>query len=302
MLRCCAGICGGSAGSAAGPAPAPEGRQVVKPTVRLDEAEAPSNASFEDLASHLDLLLAPPGAVKPCAVVTDDFPRNVARLLVLVPSEGAAEGAWDTGATGGRGDVVPIFRWAQANSYAACLFSPQALFNAPAEVWERVLKGSPASSVSVLAARGSLPVVAAALAPLHPLLLGRFRLALTPFGGDSCWPPSWPADLPQELAQHLRSITVQAPAAWASEQVRPAAALQALFEMLALREDRFQKHEAKKYQGFQGLKENDMPGLRRMNAEQRIKRLDRDRGNDELANLLRKNENAREDDEEPGVD
>lgn len=60
-------------------------------------------------------MTAPPGAVKPTAVVSKDFPRNVLRLLVLVPSEGAAEGAWDAGARDGRGDAVPVVRWAVAN-------------------------------------------------------------------------------------------------------------------------------------------------------------------------------------------
>eukprot|EP00913_Durusdinium_trenchii_P016942 g15927.t1 len=71
--------------------------------------------------------------------------------------------------------------------------------------------------------------------------------------------------------------------------------------------DRWQSLELKKYYGFQGLKENDMPGLKRMGVDQRVQRLDRDRNNDELARLLKKHEEAKSkpeegSDEEPGID
>mmetsp|Transcript_34082 Transcript_34082/g.89853 ORF Transcript_34082/g.89853 Transcript_34082/m.89853 type:complete len:339 (+) Transcript_34082:3-1019(+) len=310
MLRCLAGICGG--GSDATPdlrangkhrSPQPEevqDRQVVKPTVRLDEKESMSVASFEDLVSRLGVVLAPPGAVQPCAVATEDFPRNCTRLLVLLPSLSAPQGVWDAAACSGRGDAIPIFRWAQANGYSACLFSAAALAASPTETWDRVLRGSPAGSVFVLAAAGALPMLAAALAPQHPLLYSRFRLAVAPFESASAWPPAWPADLPAELVEHLAGAVLRAPAAWVEQE--PRMALQGLFELLALRETRWQKSEARKYAGFQTLKENDMPGLKRMGVEQRIQRLDRDRANDELAQLLRKNEKVDDSGDEPGVD
>lgn len=306
MLKCLAGICGGEATHSNGKhgLPQPEedcGRQVVKPTIRLDEGEAVAAASFDDLVSRLGVVLAPPGAAQPVAVATEDFPRNCSRLLVLLPAAGAREGAWDVESQGCRGDPVPIFRWAQANGYSACLFSAAALAEAPAEVWDRVLRGSPAGSVFVLAAAGALPTLAAALAPAHPLLYSRFRLAVAPFEGTGGWPPAWPADLPTELVAHLAGAVLRAPAGWAEQE--PRAALQGLFELLAMRETRWQKAEARKYAGFQTLKENDMPGLKRMGVEQRIQRLDRDRANDELAQLLRRNEKAEDDvADEPGVD
>jgi len=303
MLRCLAGICGGEASSVAptNGASGPEvpDRPVVKPTVRLDE-EVAQVSSFDDLVSSLGVVLAPPGAVQPCAVATEDFPKNCTRLLVLLPSAGAPPGSWDAKAGGGHGDAVPIIRWAQANGYAACLFSAAALAAAPAETWDRVLRGSPAGTVFVLAANGALPTLAAALAPVHPLLYSRVRLALAPFEGTNSWPPAWPKELPAELVEHLAGIVLRAPAAWAQEE--PRAALQLLFELLAIRETRWQQREARKYAGFQTLKENDMPGLKRMGVEQRIQRLDRDRANDELAQLLKRNEKVEEDGDEPGVD
>lgn len=306
MLRCCAGICCGGVDSRPpanqGAAKAPAVHQVVKPTLRLDEEEAPAVSSLSDLASLLSLTLAPPGAVEPVAVTTDDFPRNCNRLLLLLPSAGAPSGAWDTSARDGRGSPVPIFRWAQANGYAACLFSAAALEEAPTETWERVLKGSPAGCVFVLAASGSLPTLARALQPIHPLLYSRFRVALAPFEGPAAWPPAWPADLPAELIEHLAGAVLRAPAAWAKEE--PRGVVQLVFECLALRESRYQNAEARKYQGFQTLKENDMPGMKRLGLDERIARMDRDRGNDELAQLLKKHEHGKfdEDELEPGVD
>mmetsp|Transcript_13909 Transcript_13909/g.39724 ORF Transcript_13909/g.39724 Transcript_13909/m.39724 type:complete len:313 (-) Transcript_13909:237-1175(-) len=312
MMKCLAGICGGGTGAsaaelsaAAAKAAQEERRRIVKPEPRA--VEAPTVASFEELVAGHNLVLAPPGAVKPCGVASQDFPQNVTRLLVLLPPEGAPEGAWDPSARGGAGDVAEVFRWAEANGYAACLFSSAALCADPAEVWDRVLRGSPAGSVTVLAAVGALPLLAKALSPVHALLFGRFRLVVSPFVGPGAWPPAWPSDLPEDLAKHLRSITVRAPDVWAADQT-PEVVLQELFELVALREMRFDRLEARKYNGFQGLKENDMPGLRRLDAEQRIKRLDRDRGDDELARLLRENERAmadcrgKDDGDEPDVD
>jgi len=306
-LRCLSGLCGGSIDDAAlkPPPPAdPTSRQVVKPIQRVDdeEDEKPSVSSLPSLAERLNLTLAPPGAVEPIAVSTGDLPRNVNRLLVLLPSPGAPPGAWDTSVRGGDGFAVPIFRWAEANGFAACLFSSAALEADPTETWDRVLRGSPAGSVLVLAAAGSLPMLARILKPVHPLLYSRFRLALAPFEGAAAWPPAWPADLPMELVTHLAGAVLRAPASWAAEE--PRSVVQSVFELLASREGRLQRLEEKKYAGFQTLKENDMPGMKRLGVEDRIKRLDRDRGNDELARLLGQHEHDKFDDDElePGVD
>mmetsp|Transcript_55409 Transcript_55409/g.101697 ORF Transcript_55409/g.101697 Transcript_55409/m.101697 type:complete len:123 (+) Transcript_55409:19-387(+) len=55
----------------------------------------------------------------------------------------------------------------------------------------------------------------------------------------------------------------------------------------------------------QNLKENDIPGIRRLDWQQRVARLDRDRNTDELSQLIQKhtrNSNGNNDEEEPGVD
>mmetsp|Transcript_120371 Transcript_120371/g.374799 ORF Transcript_120371/g.374799 Transcript_120371/m.374799 type:complete len:314 (+) Transcript_120371:51-992(+) len=313
MLRCCAGICGGSeptASARSSAPPAPERRPVVKPAVRLDEDEENGPPSFEHLIERFGMLAAPPGSdPPPPAVVSADFPRNVLRLLVLVPSSGSLAGAWN-----GHDSAARTLSWAEANGYATALFRAEALEAAPSELWDRVLRGSPAGCVTILVASGMLPVVQAALLPVHPLLLSRFR-AICAVPADStgagCAEPDLAqqllAGLPpghEELRSQLRSTLVRIPAPADGE---PRTWHQRLFELLQEREDRFQKTEAKKYVGFQNLKENDIPGFKRLPMDKRIERLDRDRGNDELACLLRKHERradagADDSEEEPGVD
>jgi len=278
---------------------------VVKPVVRLDEQEEPT---LEELAVHFKLLEAPPGVKPPQGLVTPDFQQNSARLLVLLPSAGTPLGAWD-----GQGTAAPLLRWAEANGYAVALFSSAALQAAPADVWDRILRGSPARFVGVAVAGDMLPTLLTALSSMHPLLYSRFR-AVCVAGGEGPGGAA-PADasqllatgpqLPEDLRVHLRGAMLRLPPAPAAPD--RGSAPQQLFELLLEREDRWQRIEANKYAGFQGLKENDMPGLRRMGVEQRIERLDRDRGNDELARLLRKHEKqaARgdaESEDEPGVD
>jgi len=278
---------------------------VAKPVVRLDEAEDAGPPSFQKLLARFGMQEGPPGAEPPVpAVVSANFPRNVKRLLVMIPSSGAPPGAWN-----GHDSAAQMLSWAEANGYATALFSAQALEASPSEIWDRVLRGSPAGCVTVVVADGMLPVLQAALLPMHPLLLSRFRAVCVPSenGGGSARDfaqrllAQGPA-MPDEIHSHLRAVLVRIPSPVDRE---PWAWHEHLFELLQEREDRFQKTEAKKYAGFQGLQENDMPGLRRMPVEKRIERLDRDRGNDELARLLRKHEKQAgdgDDEEEPGVD
>mmetsp|Transcript_66559 Transcript_66559/g.138976 ORF Transcript_66559/g.138976 Transcript_66559/m.138976 type:complete len:306 (+) Transcript_66559:69-986(+) len=305
MLRCLGRICCGGVEPTALAPPPPEDlgklKTVWEPKLPEEGTAPQAPSSFETLADEHELLLAPPGAEVPIAVVTPDFPRNVNRLLIMIPSAAAAPGTWDTSVKDASGLSVPVFKWAQANGYAACLFSASALEADAGETWDRVLKGSPAGSVVVLAASGALPMLARALQPVHPLLFSRFRAALAPFEARHAWPPSWPGQLSKELVAHLAAVLVRPPADWEAQE--PRKVLASLFELLALREGSFEKAEAKKYQSFQGLKENDMPGMKRLGVEQRIARLDRDRGDDELARLLKQNEAAKyQDDDEPGVD
>uniref|UniRef100_A0A7S1RY87 Uncharacterized protein n=1 Tax=Alexandrium catenella TaxID=2925 RepID=A0A7S1RY87_ALECA len=311
MLRCCAGICGSTQPSAsARPAAAPEPPRVVKPVVRLDEPEDASPPSFERLIERFGAKAAPPGCDPPApAIVSANFPRTVTRLLVIVPSSGAPPGAWN-----GNDSAAELLAWADANGYAMALFSSQALEASPSKIWDGVLRGSPAGCVTVLVAAGMLPVVQAAFLPMHPLLFSRYR-AVCVVPDSSAGADPAPRDfaqsilaqgpaMPDELRSQLRATLVRIPDPVGRE---PRGWHQHLFELLQEREDRFAKNEGKKYAGFQDLKENDMPGLRRLTIEKRMERLDRDRGNDELAQLLRKHERnsgkgAEDSEEEPGVD
>lgn len=310
MLRCCAGICGGSNNTAATVAKAKaeaaaaaaksKRPEILRPILPIGEPEAPAVSSLENLASTLDFVLAPPGAERPLAVASRDFPRNVARLLVLVPAPGTPAGGWDPAAGEVRGSAVPLLRWAQSNGYAACVFDAAALAEDPVNGWDRVLRGSPASTVVVIAADGALPTLGTAMAPMHELLFARFRSVCVPFpsSGETI-PSSWSA-LPAKLRGHLEVATMAAEDGWAVSE--PSVVLMRLFELLAVREERWQRGEARKYAGFQNLKENDMPGLKRLGLNERVQRLDRDRGNDELAQLIKKNEHAEDSGSEPGVD
>jgi len=317
-MQCCAGICGGS-GKRAKAAPAvvqaaaaalaePKAPEVVSPIVPIGEPDPLPATSFEELVeAYPGLMLGPPGALIPHAAVTEDFPRNCKRLIVLVPSPGAKPGSWNADADPEVCSATPILRWAQANNYSAALFSSEALAKDAATAWDHVLRGSPASTVTVLAANGAMPIVGTALAPVHALLFNRFRTFCAPFDGHgngkaAQWPPAWPQGLPKELSQHLAATAVRAPDAWRGQ--RAGEVFRGIFEMLALREERWQRREGKKYAGFQNMKENDMPGLKRLGLQERVERLDRDRGDDELARILKRNEKAGDSDgeNEPGVD
>lgn len=309
MLRCCAGICGGGSGRDAAGSVDEQGsstHKVMQPIIPPDEDYA-----SDSFPSNITLDAAPPGTTGEQAVawVTPDFQRNTSRLLVLVPSPGAPPGAWDTRLDSCRGSSQPLLRWALANRFAAALFRAKDLEENPAQAWDLILKGSPARLVFVVVASGSLPTVKAALAPVHALLFSRFRTVCVRWSEDGADDISASAllSLPTDLRIHLRTALVQMPPAWADMEAF--AMHQILFQLLIDREERFSAGEARKYWGFQGMKENDIPGLRRMSMETRIKRLDRDRNNDELAQILRTNEehalatdNTSYSDDEPGVD
>lgn len=270
---------------------------VVKPVFRLDEPEALERMDLEELISCLDMQLAPPGATSPAAIVSANFQKNSNRLLVLLPAKGTPRGAWEP-RLGGCGSVGPLLRWAEANGFATALLFADVFEAAPAEVFDRVLKGSPARFATVAVANGMLPMLQIALSSMHEVLFSRFRmLCATPGPGSM----ELLVDLPVELRRHINSAMLRLPPELWVAGTDPRTAYMQLFEVLLEREERIDRKEMTKYKSFQNLKENDMPGLRRLNVDERVARMDRDRGNDELARLCKNNE-ADEDEEEPGVD
>lgn len=318
MLRCLAGICGDVADDAnatIAPPPEPGQRVLVKPIVRLDEAEEGAEAAtFQDLAALLGLVAGPPGAPETIAWVSKDYEKNAQRLLILFPSSSSIPGAgkiqWDASLPCGLGAVPPLLRWAKANLYALALFSPQKLQAAPFKAWDAIVRGSPARYVSVLVAAGALPVLTTALGEVHPLLLSRFRNIVVSRHDSASSTAAMLSSSPlsSEHRDHFGAATVVLPAAW--EQMSCSAGHEHLFQLLIMREERWQKTEMKKYTGFQNLKENDVPGIRRIGVEARINRLDRNRHDDELARLLQKHEKEAakthdgdsDGEDEPGID
>jgi len=298
MLRCLSGICGSTGEAEHADEKQVQRNPVVKPVFRLDEKpDSTAVQTLQMVASSQGLDLAPPGAEQPVAAVSRDFQKNASRLLILVPAGDSA--GWEI-AMGGTAAALPLLRWAEANSYAVAVLSPEALKSQPSETWERIVKGSPARCASVVVAAGMLCHLQAALEPVHPLLLTRFRTVCV-HAADAIQDSKV---LPEELRQHMEFATAVMPPAW--DQVDIQVSCQSLFELLRDREEGWSKLEVMKYSGFQGLKENDMPGLKRMGVKERVARLDRDRNDDELARLLKKHEQARgqkiEEEDEPGID
>lgn len=306
MLQCCAGICGPqkrekSNGDAHHPSKGSSAeREVQHPVLRLDEPEV-LHVSVEDLIGSYQMQAAPPGADPPVALVSPDFRQNAQRLLVLLPAAGAPLGAWDPELENGLGAAFPMLQWAEANGFAVALFSSAAIAAAPSEAWDRILIGSPAKYVAVAAAgKEGLLTLHAALEPLHALLYGRIRCVIT---GAVAMGGELPAK-PPELRGHLRSVQVQWPEGGCQE-MEPRLVRKRLVEIALKREDAVMKQESTKYAGLQNLKENDIPGIRRLNWQQRVERLDRDRNTDELSQLIDKHTKASkgyDEEEEPGVD
>lgn len=317
VLRCLSGICGGDAPvkprgvglNAAFGVPGADG--VNKPVLRLDESDdIILEPSVEFLIERFEMKLAPPGVNPPLALVSSNYRQSSQRTLVLVPSAGAPFGCWDTDFPDGRGASVPLLQWAEANNYGVALFSAAALEAAPAQAWDTILSGSPARHVTVLVAtRGALELLHRALEPVHEIMITRIRIIAMPWEGvlpesaspalASTLPPK-----PKHLRMHLKQAQMHWPDEWAF--LEPGLMRQRLFEMLKEKEDAWQAQEAAKYGGLESLKENDVPGLRRLGVGQRVARLNRDRDTDELSRLIGKHSAARggadEEDEEPGVD
>ncbi|CAJ1376617.1 unnamed protein product [Effrenium voratum] len=298
VLRRLAACCCGSEEDPDVPVP----RRVRKPILPLDRVPAAPAKTLEELAKRFDLQLAPPGSETPVAVASKSFERNSSRLLLVLPGPGDA-GVWDAH-LGEHGSTEPMLMWAEANDYACAYFGHEAFCTSPVEAWDRVVRGSPARFVTVVVGAGMLQYLQQALKNVHPLLFSRFR-TICVFGSDTTEDFD---SLPQELRSHFKASIVTVPFTWQKLELQ--VAYQFLHELFRDKEDMWHTLELKKFAGFQALKENDLPGLRRIGLDERVKRLDRDRNNDELAQLLQKHEEARRkpeakidnSDDEPGVD
>jgi hypothetical protein len=161
--------------------------------------------------------------------------------------------------------------------------------------------GSPARFVVLIVARRALPFLIAALAPLHSLLYSRVKMVLVSTDSNECVDTAVLSRATGDVRAHLDKTVTLLPQAWL--QLEPFAMHNCLFQMMEQRNVRWSQGEATKYAGFANMKENDMPGLRRVGVEQRVANMGRDRHDDELARLLKKHEKAgHADDDEPGVD
>eukprot|EP00929_Paragymnodinium_shiwhaense_P020492 TRINITY_DN13648_c0_g1_i2.p1 TRINITY_DN13648_c0_g1~~TRINITY_DN13648_c0_g1_i2.p1 ORF type:complete len:321 (+),score=79.47 TRINITY_DN13648_c0_g1_i2:105-1067(+) len=320
MLRCLAGICGsdGSRGGDATSAPVAETRNVNKPILKIGADYAPKLEKLHAGLQPLDAMLAecpeleeaPPGISPPFAAVGGNFRKNSAKLLVVLPGPGADWGTWDASLGEGRGDTVPLVRWGLANGYAVAVMNGQAMQKAPAKTWDEIMRGSPARFVTVIAAGDAVRLLREALLPCHPMMYARIRGV---FASQVQTPePALPnTTAAEDVEKQLGSVAVYLPDEWLRHDAF--VMHQCMMQLFEDRFGRWQDTELKKYMGFQGLKENDMPGLKRMPLEVRIKRMDRDREDDELARLLRKHEKAShnianvnvtndDEEEEPGID
>merc|ERR1712070_485444 len=120
-----------------------------------------------------------------------------------------------------------------------------------------------------------------ALEPVHELLFARFHIVSMPWEGiplpgaaTSALASSLPKQ-PKNLRVHLRTAQMNWPAEWL--KLEPFVMRQRLFEMFKEKEDVWQEFEASKYMGIKNLKENDVPGLRRVPVDKRVERINRDR-------------------------
>jgi len=311
MLRCCAGICAGgvetaktNGSSGVSHANGSNGDSAAKiPKLKAGEQYAPTVSSMEELERY-GLEPAPPGIQPPWAATTADFKKNPDRLLLIVPSPSASSwGVWDDTLNdeshAGRGDVVPLVRWAMANRYAVVLFDGKVFAADPTGKYDMIMKHSPARFVTAIVAVHAQPMFREALKGMHSLLYTRLRTVII------AGPVTPYEDKESEVTSHLRKSTACVPEPWM--RLDAFTMHQCLFEMTEERVDRWTKNEANKYAGFNAMTENDVPGLKRISIETRIKRLDRNRNDDELARLLNRHEQAaglgrEEEEEEPGVD
>lgn len=296
MLRCLAGICGSREPQVWAP-PRPKVRKPM--AAALTEMESANSSVEQTLARH-ELIRAPPNFEPSLAYVSSDYQKNPDRLLVFLPAPGAPFGSWDAGP----GVLSQLLLWADANEYAVAILSAEEMEKDPVNTWDGVMRGNHAKTVTVLVLQGGMGSLHAALLGLDPILYSRLRTVMEVW--EQVLPETSPAPrLPLELRKKMQTALVSAPPTWAALQ--PYALCQCFFELLLEREDHFSKAEYQKFSGLSAMKENDLPGVRRVGVDDRVQRISRNRDKDELAKVLTKNEEIHrtggdEDGEEPGVD
>lgn len=233
------------------------------------------------------LQAAPPGQEEPDAWVTLDYPRNPKKLLVLVPSPDDPPGHWGKSHEGsvetglGLPTAPRLLRWAERNGYAACLFSAKALQRDPHGAWTRVFTRNPSRSVYVLVAPGATDAFVQCVKEEHPLSYSRVRAL-------ACTKPQ-EAELAMSTAgKDVQSLLKRCVAKDLIKEDQAAEVLcKECFDRFKDIESKWQDGEAVKLGALAGLKENDVPGLRRVPVDQRVSRINRDRANDELSRLCR---------------
>lgn len=236
------------------------------------------------------LQAAPPGQNEPDAWVSLDYPRNSKKLLVLVPSPDDPPGHWakshessvETGV--GLPTAPRLLRWAERNGYAACLFSAKAMQRDPHGAWTRVFIRNPSRSVYIMTAPGGIDLLVNCVKEEHPLSYSRVR-SLASAQADEVEKAILTADT------DMKTLLKRCAAPDFREEGQPAEAFcKGCFAHFQDIDAKWQENEANKLGALAGLKENDVPGLRRVPVDQRVNRINRDRANDELSRLCRAGE------------
>lgn len=202
-----------------------------------------------------------------------------------MPSPHDPPGHWAKSENCSTGASLPtaprLLRWAERNGYAACLFSAEALKRDPQGAWTRLFTKNPSRSVYVFAAPDSVAAFVECLKEEHPLSYSRVRsFVCTKPGEVEIAMAKAGADVAKFLQRHAVSDLI--------EEDQPAEAFcKRAFDLFQEIEVRWQEGEYKKLGALAGLKENDVPGLRRVPADERVARINRDRNEDELSRLCR---------------
>jgi len=240
------------------------------------------------LARRKELLQpAPPGQAAPDAWVTLDYPKNPKKLLVLIPSPNDPPGHWakaeNSPDSAGLGlPTAPrLLRWAERNGYAACLFAAEALEQDAEGAWIRVFTRNPSRSVYVLTAPGAVASFVACLKEEHPLSYSRIRSLV-------CTQPGEAQQAMLTAGTDVKAFLKRYVTADLTDQSKTAETFcQDCFTLFSGIEKKYQEDEFKKMGALAGLKEFDVPGLRRVPVDQRVSRINRDRDDDELSRLIK---------------
>lgn len=287
---------------------------VIAPPITPPGSIAASFPPGDALARFGELLIpAPPAVPDPDAWVTCDFRTNVKKCFVLIPSPGAPGGHFGLKGAESVASAPRLIRWAEANGHAACLFSAEALARDPGRAWKRLIPNSGAHSVYIVVAPGAFSSLAAALKTEHALTYTRIRLVVpsrvqdaldvvprgkpvisekTPLlddgAGNGLLKNAKPESTDDLTDFFRRRVAWAMPPEW--ERPDPTdvkVQYDTLFRLFAEVEDAFQEREYQKMDALSNLKENDVPGMRRIAVEDRVQRVNRNRHEDELSRLLK---------------